>query len=129
MSPETKADIAEMTEVVDGLMAKHDKPLARTVKQNRALHKYFTMVADDMNAAGYDAHKVISLPISMTADIVKDCIFKVIMSAMFHDKTSTTELSTKELQSVHLVMEKAIGEKFGITTAFPCDESLSEEQR
>ena len=63
----------------------------RTLQQNKALHKYCALVADEMNAAGYDANQVISLPIQLTGDIVKDCIFKVIMSAMYKDKESTTD--------------------------------------
>ena len=129
MTPETAEDIKTMTRTVNRLMDAKDKPLARTVKQNSALHLYCKMVADDMNAAGYDAQTVISLPISLTGDIVKDSIFKAIMSAMYHDKTSTKELNTKQFTKVQLNMERAIAEKFQITTPFPCDESLSEEQR
>jgi hypothetical protein len=87
------------------------------------------MVADDMNAAGYDAHQVISLPIRLTPEIVKDCIFKVIMHALYPDKTSTTELSTIEIQDVYENMNAATGQKFGISMDWPSDESLSEEQR
>jgi hypothetical protein len=88
------------------------------------------MVADDMNEAGYSAQEVISLPIQMTGDIVKDQIFKAIMTAMFSDKTSTTELSTKELTLVADNMSRALGEKFGITTPFPSNEPpLNGERR
>ena len=103
--------------------------MQRTGQQNKALHKYCQMVADDMNAAGYVADEVITLPIRLTGDLVKDCIFRRIMSALYKDYESTTELSTTEIQDVYLNMSRALGEKFGISTPWPSDESLSEEQR
>ena len=103
--------------------------MQRSGQQNKALHKYCQMVADEMNAAGYDAQTVISLPISLTPEIVKECIFKVIMKALYPDKTSTTELSTTEIQDVYEIMNNAIGVKFGISMDWPSDESMSEEQR
>ena len=103
--------------------------MQRSGQQNKALHKYCQMVADEMNAAGYDAQTVISLPISLTPEIVKECIFKVIMKALYPDKTSTTELSTTEIQDVYENMNNATGQKFGISMDFPSEESLSEEQR
>ena len=100
----------------------------RTNQQTRALHKYFQDVADEMNAAGYDAKEVISLPISLTGAIVKDQIWKPIMKAM-QEKDSTTELETGDVDKIVMVMQRALAEKFGITTAFPSMESMSEEQR
>jgi hypothetical protein len=91
----------------------------RTLPQNRALHKYCEMVANDMDAAGYDAQSAITLPIQLTGDIVKESIFKVIMTALYPDKTSTTELSTTELQTVYENMSRALAQKFGIDVPFP----------
>lgn len=90
----------------------------RTSAQNRAIHKYCQMVADDMNAAGYDAQQVISLPIQLTGAIVKDQIFRPIMLAL-QEKESTTELETKDVNQVVENMQRALAQKFGITTPFP----------
>jgi len=111
-------------EGIDTEITKH-----RTGKQNKSLHKYCQMVADEMNAAGYDAQTVISLPIQLTPEIVKDCIFKAIMTALYPDKTSSTQLSTTEIQDVYENMNRATGTKFGVSMDWPSDESLSEEQR
>ena len=129
-----KHDEQELAEYVKGWKALINGPaevttMQRTPSQNKSLHKYCQMVADDMNAAGYVADEVISLPIRLTGDLVKDCIFRRIMSALYKDKESTTELSTTEIQDVYLNMSRALGEKFGITTPWPSEESLSEEQR
>ena len=101
----------------------------RTTQQNKSLHKYCAMVADEMNAAGYSAQEVFTLPIRLTPELVKECLFKRIMSAMYPDKESTTELSTTEIQNVFETMNAATGEKFGISMDWPSLESLSEAQR
>lgn len=87
------------------------------------------MVADDMNSAGYDAQTAIKLPIRLTGEIVKDCIFKRIMTAMYPDKESTTELSTTEIQTVYETMNAATGEKFGVSMPWPDRFSQAEENK
>ena len=101
----------------------------RTTTQNKSLHKYCQMVADDMNSAGFVADEIITLPIRLTGDLVKDCIFKRIMTALYKDKDSTTELSTTEIQDVYENMSRALGEKFGITTPWPDRFSQAEENK
>ncbi|MCP4259769.1 MAG: hypothetical protein GY774_19990 [Planctomycetes bacterium] len=101
----------------------------RSPQQNKSLHKYCQWVADEMNAAGYDAQTAISLPIQLTPELVKECIFKRIMAAMYPDKESTTELSTTEMQAVYETMNAATASKFGISMQWPSLESLSEGQR
>ncbi len=77
------------------------------------------MLADEMNAAGYDFRKVIKVPVTFTGDNVKENMFKVIMNAMYCDKDSTTELSTVEIQNVYETMNAATAEKFGISIPWP----------
>ena len=100
----------------------------RTPQQNKSLHKYCSMVADEMNAAGYDFKKAITLEIAMTPYLVKEYIFKAIMRAMYNVE-STTELTTTQIQKVYETMNYNTGTKFGISMDWPSDESLSEEQR
>ena len=101
----------------------------RTPKQNKSLHKYCAMVADEMNAAGYDFKTAITLPVTMTPELVKEYMFKRIMSVMYPDKESTTELDTVEIQKVYECMNAATGEKFGVSMDWPSLDSLSEAQR
>ena len=92
----------------------------RTNQQNRALHKYCDLVAQAMDDAGYDAQTAITMPIQLTGAIVKESIFKVFMKALFPEKTSTTELSTTEMQTVYNNMARGIALKFeGIDVPWP----------
>jgi len=92
----------------------------RTLQQNKAMHKWFTMVADALNDAGYDARAVLGpeVEIPLTDKIVKNQMLKKIAKAMF-DKDSTTELTTKELSMACLVLNKFISENFGVSVSFP----------
>ena len=95
----------------------------RTNQQNRALHKYCELVAQSMDDAGYDAQTAITMPIQLTGAIVKESIFKVIMSALYPDKVSSTELSTTEIQTVYENMSRALAQKFGVDVPWPSHEA------
>ena len=78
---------------------------SRTARQNRALHVFFTLLAEQLNDAGLDQKRVIKamregLPIPWTAESVKESLWKPLQSAMLN-KGSTTELTTTEPSDVH----------------------------
>jgi hypothetical protein len=92
----------------------------RTLQQNRALHKFFEMLANDLNGAGLDMKKTLKpgVDIPWSPETVKIYLWKPIQDAMFN-KESTTELETKEVNEVYETLVRHLGEKFGITTEFP----------
>lgn len=63
--------------------------------------------------------EVVSLPISPTMENVKECIWRKIQLAMYPDKTSTTELSTVEMQKVYEQFNSIMAEKFGVSRDWP----------
>jgi hypothetical protein len=98
---------------------------SRTSQQNRALHLYLTMLSDALNDAGLDQRKVLKPGVSIpwTPSAAKEQLWRPIQVALFQ-KESTTELDkTKELDKVHEVLMRHLGEKFGIEyIPFPVDE-------
>lgn len=88
----------------------------RTNEQNRALHLDCKMIAEKLNESGLDMRKVLkpTINIPWTTQSVKEHIFKPIMKAMYgHD--STTELpKTYEIDKIHEVIMRELGEKHGI---------------
>lgn len=96
----------------------------RTTKQNSALHKYFEMLANELNETGHDMRKTLKpeIEIPWTKESVKEFLYRPIMKAMYQKK-STTELSTKELQSVAETLQKHLVEKLNIDLDFPSIES------
>lgn len=100
----------------------------RSDQQNAALHLWFTMLADELNSAGYDMKKVMrkSMDIPWTAYNVKEFLWRPTQEAQL-GKKSTTQLSTDEIDKVYDVINKAIGERTGVHVSFPSMENLYQQ--
>lgn len=87
----------------------------RSIKQNRAIHLWFRLLADTLNDSGLDMKTVLkpSVSISWTDKTIKEYIYKPIIEAMLLKK-STTELTTKEIDKVWEIINLHLGEKFGV---------------
>ena len=93
----------------------------RTTLQNKAIHKYCSLLAEDFNNAGLDMLTVLKVKssTSWTMLSVKDVIWRSIQEAMFPEKTSTTQLETGEVGQVYQQIAKHLSENFNITQSFP----------
>ena len=90
----------------------------RTIKQNSAMHKYFTMLSDKLNNGGLTVSKTLKVDIEWTPTSVKDLLWRPIQEAVL-DKKSTTKLNKDEITRVYDVLNRALGEKFGFSLEFP----------
>lgn len=92
----------------------------RTKLQNRALHKLFTLLAEELNTKGLDARVVLkpTYQIWWTPEMIKRDLWKPLQEVMF-DKKSTTELNTAQVSKVYEQLGKILGEKFGAEVDFP----------
>ena len=95
----------------------------RTLLQNNSLHKYFELLAQALNDAGYDMRKTLKpgIDIPWDRDRIKEFLWRPIQVAMT-GKASTTELNTVEPSEIYAVLDRHLGEKFGIHIEFPHDE-------
>lgn len=112
-------------------MTNNDKPQnPRTETQNKALHLYFTQLAEELNNAGYDMRKTLrnDIDIPWSGSTIKEYLFRPVMKAQL-GKKSTTELTTKEIDQVFDVINRHLGEKLGIHVPFPSLESLINNSR
>ena len=97
--------------------------MKRTEQQNKALHKGCEMLAEALNDAGYEMKAVLAekdVDVPWTKESIKEVLFRPIMQAMLA-KHSTTELDRLEVSQVWDVLNRHLGEKFGITVPFPGD--------
>ena len=88
----------------------------RTLSQNSALHVLFQLLADTLNEMGLDQRKVLkpSYSIPWTTEAIKTNLWKPLQKAMF-SKESTTELSKQEeINEIHRVLFRELGEKHGV---------------
>lgn len=95
----------------------------RTLQQNKALHKFFTNLSQELTEAGLDMVHTLKpgTDIPWTPEMVKNYLWRPIQEVMT-DKESTTELTTKEVNEIYEVLIRHLGEKFNITTEFPSEE-------
>lgn len=102
----------------------------RTLQQSKALHLYFTQLAEMLNQSGLDMRKVLkpSISIPWTPQTIKENLWKPVMEFQLQ-KSSTTEMTTKDIDEVYDVINKHIGEQFGISIEFPSQESLINNSR
>ncbi len=103
----------------------------RTGLQNKSLHLWLSRLADELNGSGQSLGDgiVIKVPVAFTGDNLKENCLKPLMTALYPDKESTTQLSTVEIQDLYMRLDQIIAERSGCSVAWPSEESLSEEQR
>jgi len=101
----------------------------RTLKQNRALHLFFNHLAEELNDAGLDMRKTLKpgIDISWNSTTIKEYLFRPIMKAQL-GITSTTQLTTKNIDEVFDTINRHLGERFGLHVPFPSINSLLTEE-
>lgn len=92
----------------------------RTLTQNRAIHKYCSMLAKALNEAGWDMRRVIKeeFDIPWTEESAKENIWRPVQVSLFN-KESTTALERQEVSQVYEVINRNISEKTGVYVPFP----------
>jgi len=92
----------------------------RTGQQNKALHVFFTLLAEALNDAGWDMRRFLKQEISIpwTKDSIKRFLWKPVMDSML-DKESTKAHTTKDIDQVYEVINRAVGERTGVHVPFP----------
>lgn len=88
----------------------------RTLKQNKAMHLWFSQVSDFLNDAGMDMRACLKpdVEIPWTPESVKNHLWRPIQEIML-DKESTTECSTTDPSAICMVITRHFAEKHGMT--------------
>src|SRR3990167_1784755 len=96
----------------------------RTTQQNRALHLYFGLVAEELNDAGLDMRAILKpeVDIPWTARNVKEFLWRPVQKIQL-GKVSTTDLATKEIDVVFETVNRHLA-KHGIHVPFPNIEEI-----
>lgn len=97
----------------------------RTLAQNNSLHLFCQNLADELNAAGLDMRKTLKpdIEIPWRKTTVKEFLWKPVQEA-YLKKKSTTELTKFEVSEIWEILNRHLGEKFGIHVPFPSIEEL-----
>jgi hypothetical protein len=97
----------------------------RTLTQNKALHLYFTLLADELNLAGYDMKSVIKkeIDIPWSGSSVKEYLWRPIQKQQLQEK-STTRIKTTDIDLIYDTVNRIVGERTGVHVGFPNIDSL-----
>ena len=119
MDAEDEKAIGDKTTIVCDVKGERSK---RTALQNKAIHKYCSLLAQAFNDSGLDMKAVLAekeAEVSWSMDSVKEVIWKQIQVAMYPDKASTTQLETNEVSLVYNQIARHMAVKFNIDVPFP----------
>jgi len=102
--------------------------MKRTITQNSAIHKYFELLAEALNDAGYDVRTTLKedFKIAWGKETVKELLWKPIQNVYVGEK-STTKLTTKDIDKIYDIININIGEKTGVFVPFPSIEVLRDQ--
>jgi hypothetical protein len=104
-----------------------------TRQQQKALHLFFTLLAEELNNAGLDQRKVLKpgVAIPWSGESIKTQIWKPIQQALYEKKSTTELLKKEEIDRVYNVINKHLSESFpGIEIPdFPSIESIIQKQK
>jgi hypothetical protein len=95
----------------------------RTSQQNKAMWKYFEMLAKELNDAGLDQRVVLKLSVQIPwdKDDIHDRLWIPIQRAVVKTE-STTELNKQQVSEIFDILNRHLSEKFGISVQFPSNE-------
>uniref|UniRef100_A0A6H1ZGI3 Uncharacterized protein n=1 Tax=viral metagenome TaxID=1070528 RepID=A0A6H1ZGI3_9ZZZZ len=100
------------------------KEKKRTIQQNKALHKYFELIAKALNDSGQDMRAVLKpeVEIPWSKESVKEFLWKPILKLQL-GKDSTTKMTTKDIDIIFDTFNRHIS-KFGVYEDFPSIDNL-----
>ena len=97
----------------------------RTLTQNRAMRKYWELLAQTLNDAGLDMMAVLKpgIAIPWSAASIEERIWRGVQIAKT-GKKSTKELDTKDMSIIYDVVNNHLSSTFGVFQAWPCQENF-----
>jgi len=102
----------------------------RTDQQRKSIEVYCRELAEALNDSGYEMKAVLAVKevdVPWSQELVKNVLWKPLQKA-YLDRSSTTALTTGEVSQVYEILNRHIASNFGVSVAFPCDDSLMNEQ-
>lgn len=96
----------------------------RTNQQNKALHLFFTLLAQELNEAGLSVHLVLKekMALNWSPEMVKELLWRPAQRAITKKKSTTDLKKQEEIDLIYEHLNRHLGEKFGIHVDFPSHE-------
>lgn len=112
------------------MLKSREEQTPRTLQQNKAIHVLFNLIAKELNDSGNDMRRTLkeTVDIPWTGANVKEFLWRPVQKAQLV-KSSTTELTTKEIDEVFETLNRFLGERTGVHIPFPSIEQIILEQQ
>ena len=125
--PYKQEDIEVLEKLQDGAIFEVDiKNMdMRTLTQNRAMHKYFSLLSEEFNNGGLTVSKLLKVTVQWTPTAVKELLWKPIQEAVLNKK-STAKLNKDEVIKVYDTLNLTLSERYGISVPFPNKDNLKQ---
>jgi len=93
----------------------------RTLSQNNALHKWYELIAEGLNEAGYSVQLVLKekMDIDWDMELVKELLWRPAQKVILRKKSTTELRKIEDIEKVFNHLSRHLGEKFGIFVDFP----------
>ena len=98
----------------------------RTVLQNSALHKYFQLLSEALNDAGYDMKHVVNMKkadIPWTPEMIKENLWRGIQISM-ELPVSTADQRRTSYSKIYENLNRFTSSKLGVHVPFPSEDSM-----
>ena len=107
----------------DGVFdVKGKKQDIRTLQQNKAIHKFFSLLADELNSRELTIPKVLKIDTYWSRTAVKEQLWRPIQETLLNKK-STTQLKKDEISKIYDALNSALWHKLRVSVPFPSYES------
>ncbi len=99
----------------------------RTNQQNRALYKYYDLLAEALNSAGYSVQVVLRKKVDVSWDYkkVKSLLWDPAQEAILGVKSTTELKKQKDIDIVYDHLNLHLSEKFHVHVPFPSEEEMA----
>lgn len=127
-------DGVEVEEGTKNALDANSEPVrgTRSDNQNRAIHLWLTLVADELDKRGHTVQDVVKAirraEIRPNKDVLKEVMWRPYQKAKL-GKESTTQLSKLEVDTVYEGLNKWLGEQFELHVPFPSNENKEEWEK
>lgn len=112
-----------MKPIEDGVFdVKSKKQDVRSLQQNKAIHKYFNLLADTLNEKELTIPKVLKIDTYWSATAVKEQLWRPLQLSVTNKK-STTTLKKDEISKVYDALNGALWHKLRVSVPFPSYEN------
>lgn len=95
----------------------------RTPQQNKALHLWFRLVAEELNAGGFTVNHVLAKKVELNWNekLVKEILWRELQERILGKKSTTSLEKTFDIDQVWEHLNRHLGQEFGIHVPFPHD--------